>query len=81
MVGCPFALPVERGGGSGFCGVFVCVDGVHGAEIRAFNLSGAAKRESKGRRFRSGARAEQAGLKYSSSGEQGPAESNPTLRR
>ena len=69
---------LEGHGEGGFCGVFVCVRASMasaGLEIRAFNLG--SRRRAKAGGFVSGARAEQAGLKYSSSGAQGPAGSNP----
>ena len=59
--GVPFCAAGRTGGGSGFCGVFVCVRASMASTGRAFNLSGQPDGEQKPAVSYSGARAEQVG--------------------
>ena len=59
--GVPFCAAGRTGGGSGFCGVFVCVRASMASTGRAFNLSGQPDGEQRPAVSYSGARAEQVG--------------------
>ena len=59
--GVPFCAAGRTGGGSGFCGVFVCVRASKASAGRAFNLSGQPDGEQRPAVSYSGARAEQVG--------------------